>query len=186
MSIYGAYQFAKFRREAAEYFENSPEAFWQSFYSALITLPVYTLLVFINFADRPVNAPGLRILIVESSAYVIGWVIFPLVMISLTDSLNRFDRYFRFIAAWNWAILIQVSLFLAVSALITSGIVPAQVAGFASLVAVIMIFVYQGFIATALLDIRPAAAFLVVAVDFLLALGLKFITQSFYAGFPIG
>lgn len=182
LSIYGACQFAKFDRAAAQYFDNTPEAFWRSFYAAAIALPAYALLVLLNFAENPINASGFRILVVESSAYVIGWVIFPLIMIALTDTLNRFDRYYRFMTAWNWAIVLQVFLFLAISALIASGMMPGQVSGFVSLIAVGAILVYQGFIAVSTLEIRAPAAVMIVAIDLVVALALNVITQSFYAG----
>ncbi|PPR09327.1 MAG: hypothetical protein CFH41_02639 [Alphaproteobacteria bacterium MarineAlpha11_Bin1] len=183
LSIYGAYQFAKFKRNAVDYFENTPKAFWRSFYSALIALPAYILLVSQNFVERPVNVSGARIVIVESTAYVIGWVIFPLIMISFTDTLNRFDRYYRFVAAWNWSIILQVLLFLSVTTLITTGIVPAQLAGFVSLIAIITILFYQGYIATMTLEIRASAALIVVSIDFVLALCLKILIQSFYTDY---
>lgn len=183
LSIYGACQFAKFDRAAVQYFDNTPEAFWRSFYAAALALPAYALLVLLNFAENPVDASGFRILMVESSGYVIGWVMFPLIMIPLTDTLDRADRYFRFMTAWNWAIVLQVFLFLAITALVASGAVPGQVAGFVILIAVIAILVYQGFIAMATLDIRAPAAFMIVAIDLVLAIALNLVTQSFYRGY---
>ncbi len=182
LSIYGACQFAKFDRAAVQYFENTPEAFWRSFYASAIALPAYGLLGLLNFAENPVNAPGLRILVVEFSAYVIGWTLFPLIMIRLTDTLNRFDRYFAFMAAWNWAIVLQIFLFLAITALIASGVIPPQVSGFVSLIALIAILIYQGFIALAALNISVPAAVVIVAIDLLVALVLNLITRSFYPG----
>ncbi len=184
LSIYGAYQFAKLKPTALDYFENTPEAFWLSFYSALIALPAYIILIFLNFPEWLTNLSGVRIIIVESSAYAIGWVVFPLIMISLTDRLNRFNFYYRFVAAWNWANLLQVILFLSVSTLIETGIIPAQIAGFVSLIAVTTILFYQGYIATVALEIRAPIAFIIIAIDFILAIGLKLITQSFYADYP--
>ena len=181
LSISGAFQFARFDRAAVQYFENTSDAFWKSFYAAAMALPAYALLVLLNCAEKPVAASGLRILVVETSSFVIAWVIFPLIMIALTDTLNRFDRYYRFMTAWNWAIVLQVFLFLAVSALVASGTVPGQLAGFVSLIAVIAILVYQGFIAVAALEIRTPVAFMIVAIDLLIALSLNVITQSFYA-----
>tara|TARA_B100000676_G_scaffold183309_1_gene180212 strand:+ start:8118 stop:8702 length:585 start_codon:yes stop_codon:yes gene_type:complete len=183
LSIYGACQLAKFDRAAVRYFDDTPEAFWRSFHAAAFALPAYVLLVLLNFAENPVNASGARILIIESSAYVIGWVIFPLIMIAVTDTLNRFDRYFQFITAWNWAIVLQVFLFLAISALVADGRVPPQISGFVSLIAVIAILVYQGFIALVALNIRAPAAFMIVAIDLLVALVLNVVTRSFYRGY---
>ncbi|RZO36544.1 MAG: hypothetical protein EVA87_09500 [Rhodospirillaceae bacterium] len=182
LSIYGACQLAKFDRAAFRYFDNTPEAFWRSFYAAALAVPAYVLLVLLNFAENPVNASAARILIVESSAYIIGWVIFPLIMIALTDKLNRFDRYFQFMTAWNWAIVLQVFVFLAISALVAKGTVPPQISGFVSLIAVITILGYQGFIALVGLNIRAPAAIIIVAIDLVVALVLNVITRSLYRG----
>ena len=110
-----------------------------------LTAPAYVLLVLLNFAENPVNASAAQILIVRSSAYIIGWVNTPLIMIALTDKLNRFDQYFQFMTARNWAIVLQVFVFLAISALIAERHSTATDFRFVSLIAVITIMGYQGF-----------------------------------------
>ena len=182
VSIFGACQFAKFDRAALRYFDNTPDAFWKSLYAALFALPAYVLLQLIRFSETPVNASDFRILCVESSGYVIGWVLFPLVMIPVADALNRFGHYYRFLAAWNWAIVLQLFLLLAVTALVSSETIPLQFTGLVSFLTVITILVYQGFIVVTALDVRPWAAFLIVSIDLILSLMLNFSIRSFYGG----
>ena len=181
IALYGAWRFATLDRSAVQFFENTPDAFWRSFYAALIALPAYALLVMLGFAEHPVEAGAVRILFVESISYVIGWVFFPLVMIAFTDTTKCSENYFRFIAAWNWSIVLQAFLFLGVSAFAASGTVPGNLGGMISLVATLAIFLYQGFIARTTLDIPVPAAVLVVVIDLAIAIGLSVVSRSLYA-----
>ncbi len=183
LSIYGAFRFAKFDSTASKYFANTQESFWISFYASLVALPTYATLVLLKFTEQPVEAGSFRILAVETSAYVIGWTIFPLIMIYVTSKLGRFSKYFQFIAAWNWAIVLQVFLFLFVRTLVASGAVPPHVTGFVILVSVIAILIYQSFIASTMLDIRAPIAVMIVTIDFFVALALNVIVQSLYSGY---
>ena len=182
LCLYGAIQFARLDRSAIQYFENTPEAFWRSFQAAIVTLPAYILLQLINFADVPFSDGPIRILFVEIFTYVVAWVLFPLIMTTISDALQRGDKYYRFIAAWNWAIVPQVFLYLALTALASSGTLPASIAAFLGICVLAAVLFYQGFIATFMLDIRPPTAAMIVVVDFAIALLLNQVTRSFYAG----
>jgi hypothetical protein len=180
IALYGTWRFATLERSAIQYFDNTPEAFWRSFNAAAIALPAYALLVMLSFAQHPVEAGAVRILLVEAISYVISWVLFPLVMVAFTDTTKTAANYFRFIAAWNWSIVLQVFLFLAVSAFAASGTVPDNLGGFISLVATLAILFYQGFIAKTTLDLPVPAAVLVVVIDLAIAVGLSLVSRSFY------
>ena len=159
IALYGTWRFAALDRSAIQFFDNTPDAFWRSFYAALVALPAYALLVI---------------------SYVIGWVLFPLVMVSFTDTLKCSEKYFRFIAAWNWSIVLQSFLFLGVSAFSASGAIPDNLGGLISLVATLAIFFYQGFIARTTLDVPVPAAALVVVIDLSIAIGLSLVGRSLY------
>jgi hypothetical protein len=180
IAMFGAWRFATLDRTAVQFFDNTPDAFWRSFNAALFALPAYGLLVLLSFSEHPVTAGPLRILFTETIAYVVGWVLFPLVMVSFTDALKRGDRYFRFIAAWNWSIVLQAFLFLGVSAFVASNTVPDGLGALISLAAMLAIFLYQGFIAHTTLDIPVPAAAVVVVIDLGIAIGLSLISRSFY------
>tara|TARA_R110002126_G_scaffold12418_3_gene54122 strand:+ start:4543 stop:5121 length:579 start_codon:yes stop_codon:yes gene_type:complete len=181
VALYGAWRFATLDRSAIQFFDNTPESFWRSFNAAIVALPAYALLVMLGFAQHPVEAGGIRILCVESISYVIGWVMFPLVMVAFTDTLKASENYFRFIAAWNWSIVLQSFLFLGVTAFSASGAIPDNLGGMISLVAMLAIFFYQGFIARTTLDIPVPAAVLVVVIDLSIAIGLSLISRSLYS-----
>jgi hypothetical protein len=180
VAIYGAWRLATLDRSAVQFFENTEDAFWKSFNAAAIALPAYILLVLLNFTDQAVTASAFRIFAVETITYVIGWVLFPLVMLSFTETLDCGRWYLRFIAAWNWAVVLQVFLFLAVTAFAASGILPASLAGLVSLITTVAIFFYQGFIAHVMLDVRAGVAAVIVVIDFMLSILLNVVSQTFY------
>jgi hypothetical protein len=181
-ALYGTWRFVMLDRSAAQFFDNTPEAFWRSFNAALVALPAYALLVLLSFAQHPVDAGPVRVLFVESIAYIIGWAVFPLVIIAFTDTLNCARNYYSFIAAWNWSIVLQAFVFLGVTAFAASGALPASLGGLISLVATLAIFFYQGFIAHVTLDIRAPVAIMIVVIDLAIAVGLSLISRSLYAG----
>ena len=180
IALYGAWRFATLDRAAIQFFDNTEQAFWKSFNAAWLALPAYALLVLLSFAQHPVDAGPFRILSVEAIAYVIGWVLFPLVMVAFTDTTKCAEHYFRFVAAWNWSIVLQAYFFLGVSAFAASGTVPDSLGGLISLVATLAIFFYQGFIAKTMLDVTIPAAFLVVVIDLTIAIGLSLVSRSLY------
>lgn len=181
-AIYGAWRFAMLDRSAVQYFDNSEYAFWKSFNAAAIAAPAYILLVLLSLVDQPVTASDTRIVVVETISYVIGWVLFPLVMIAFTDAVGSGRYYLRFIAAWNWAIVIQVFLILAVTAFSASGSIPHSAAAPLSLMSLIAIMFYQGFIARVTLDIQVPQAVLIVVIDLGLGIGLNIVNRGMYQG----
>ena len=144
LGLYGAYHLARLNKGAAVYFENTPEAFWRSFQAAIIAIPGYCLLQFFGLADVPLEVSSIRVAFVETSAYVIGWVLFPLIMITVTDAIGKADHYYQFIVAWNWAIVLQIFFYLAVVAIAAGGLLPTSITGFIGFGAVVAFLFYQG------------------------------------------
>ena len=180
IALFGVWRLAAFDRTGVHFFDNTPNAFWESFNAAWLALPAYALLVLLSFSQHPVDAGPLRVLSVELISYVIGWVMFPLVMVAFTDTVKSDQNYFRFIAAWNWAIVLQAYFFLGVSAVAASGSVPDTLGGLGSLVTTLAIFTYQGFIAKTTLNVTTPVAILIVVIDLMIAIGLSLISRSLY------
>lgn len=85
-------------------------------------------------------------------------------------------------AAWNWAVVLQVYLYLGVVAFASSGSLPQSLAALISLGTLVAVLVYQGFIACAALRIRFPAAMTIVLINLVIAIILNQVTSSFYAG----
>jgi hypothetical protein len=173
MGLYGAWRLARLDANGMQYFENTVEGFWRSFYAMLIVLPAYAILVLLRMADNPPAVGGFSVLLIHAIAYVAGWFALPFVMYYLAGWFDFRERYFRYICAYNWATVLQITLFLAVSALAASGMLPENGPRAITLIATFAILFYQGFIARAALRVPVIGAVGIVILDLVLSLILN-------------
>ena len=176
--IFGAWQFAKFDAHGLTFFDNTVVAFWRSFYAALIVLPAYIILALLQLTDKEVTAGPFSVLVIESIAYVIGWVAFPLAAFYLARAMDRDQWYCRYIVAYNWAAVLQIALFVVVTAVAASGMFPMVLAATLTFVASIAILAYQWFIARTCLEISAGAACGFVFLDLVISVLLSGYTEK--------
>ena len=177
-SLYGAYRLARFDARAMTYFETSLAGFWRSFYAAVIVAPVFAVLLVMRYAAGGEAVDEARFASVEAIAYVIAWIAFPLVMVSLARLLDREERYLGYIVAYNWASVLQNGLYLPLVMLGVAGVIPAETAGPLSLITLLLIFVYGCFIAKVALDVGAGTAVALVAFDFVLSVFIGIVASS--------
>lgn len=175
--VYGAWRLAWADPSGVAHFDDSERGFWLSFWAAALAAPAYALVVAINLASPDGIGPqidGLRLLLVEAIAYVIGWTAFPLAMISVTDKLGRTQFYSRYIVANNWGGLLEMTAFLpavaAAQAFDALTVLPALIA--------IAMFAYQWFIARTALALSNRQALIPVTVNFLIGLGVALVARE--------
>ena len=178
LAVYGALRLARFDARGLEFFEASPRAFWRSFLAAVIIAPFFALLIVLRYKAGLVDAEPVHHALVESVIYVIAWVIFPVVMVSLTEALGRFHRDVGFIVAYNWCARLQNVLFIIIGLLHLSGGLSRELTDFLSLAALLYVLVYTGFVAKHALEIMPLMAAGVVAIDFGLAIALDVLATT--------
>jgi hypothetical protein len=171
--LYGAWRLALFDRSGLANFENTVVACRRSFQVAFLAAPLYALLEWIRLGPSDIASGPLRIFLVEGIAYAASWAAFPLVLFSIAQLLNRSDRYFRYIVAYNWAQLLQTGVMFAVGLIAYLGGFPRSVTGGLSLFATLAILAYQWFIARTALEIHGPAAVGIVLVDVLIGLILQ-------------
>ena len=177
-SLYGAYRLARFDARGMTYFETSLAGFWRSFYAAVIVAPVFAVLLAMRYAAGGEAVDEVRFAAVEAIAYVIAWVAFPLVMVSLARLLDREERYLGYIVAYNWASVLQNGLYLPLVMLGMAGVIPAEAAGPLSLIALSLILVYGWFIAKVALDVGTGTAVALVALDLVLSVVIDIVASS--------
>jgi hypothetical protein len=168
-SIFGAYRLAMLDKTGLNYLDRSPEGAIRSFNAALIVLPAYAVLVVLRLWDVLPDVSLLRFITVEGLAYVISWSAFPLVMFYISGLLDRSERYFDFLSAYNWSAVIQMGVYLPVVAVADSGLMPAGVDEGLVLAVTMLVLMYQWFIARTTLDINGGSAAGVVLLDMILA-----------------
>ena len=169
-ALYGTYRLARLDAAGMDFFDATPAGFWRSFFAAVLIAPFYLLLLTIRFSGLPETAPFFSFIAIESIAYVIVWVAFPLLIASLAKILDRDSHYIRFIVAYNWAAVLQNGLYLPIAIMATSGLLAAGTANALGLMALSLIVFYTWFITRTALEIPAGIAAGIVGLDFLLSI----------------
>ncbi len=177
-ALYGAWRLARFDPSGLDHFDNTVEAFWRSFYAMLIVAPGHVVLVALGHSAQVATRGPAEIFLIEAIGYVIGWFAFPLVMIYIAGQLDRGERYFRYIAATNWATVLQIGLYLLVAAVVHGLTLSRFTAVFVGLAAMVAVLVYLWFIARVGLDISGRAAAAIVGLDLGLSIVISEVTMA--------
>jgi hypothetical protein len=120
------------------------------------------------------------VLAVETIHYVISWVAFPLLMLPFVDWLQRGNRYFGFMVAYNWCQVPQTVVFAAVALGGATGLLSADGMLIADLVAGLAALVYEWYVSRVALAVSGGRAALVIGIDVLLATLLSHVSASLY------
>src|SRR5216684_314978 len=178
-AVVGALRLAVGDRRGLGFFDASIPGFWRSFRAGAICYPFYLLLLVFRISGARWAAAGIpRVILVETIAYVISWVAFPLIMLHMTRWLGRESRFLPFMVAYNWSQIPQTGLFVLVGLEGASGLASTSAAHSAGLLAIIATLVYEWYIARVALAVTGTQATLVVIVDLLLGTSLGRIAQA--------
>jgi hypothetical protein len=170
--IFGAWMLARMDAKGVFLFDNTVEAFWRSFWAASVALPIYGILLVLRNSGASIGvAPGTAFLI-HSITYVMGWIAFPFAMFYVARTFDRQQWYCRYIAAYNWAVVLQLSLMLLVSSIVATGVFSSSIGTFITIGTVLAILAYQGYIARVALQATIPGAVGIVLLDLILSLTL--------------
>jgi hypothetical protein len=169
-SVLGAWMLARFDANGLLLFENTPTAFWRSYWAAILALPAYIALVIMRTPESMITVGALPATFIQLSGYIMGWFAMPFVMLYVCRIIDREEQFCRYFSAYNWAALLQITLMLALTTLAKTGVLPPALTGIISVAAIIAILVYQGFIARVALMIQGFGAFGVVVLDLMIGL----------------
>jgi len=94
-ALIGCLRLARGDRGGLAYFDRSLGGFWRSFLSGFLSYPFFLVLLTMRISLADWNsAGGLRIILAETIGYVISWVAFPLLMLSVLRWIGREHRFF--------------------------------------------------------------------------------------------
>ncbi len=181
MAVVGTLRLAVGDRRGLGFFDASIDGFWRSFRAGAICYPLYLLLLVFRVAAAQWDKSGFAsIVIVETIAYVISWVAFPLLILPVARQFRRDDRFLAFMVAYNWSQIPQTVLVLLVVLDGATGLLSQSEASFAGLLAVIATLVYEWYIARVALAVTGTQATLVVIIDLLLSTALGHVAEGLY------
>ena len=169
MALNGAYRLARFDRSGLELFDRSPEGALNSFYAAVVVLPVYALLLAIRLWGQVDDTPMLQILTVESIAYVVSWTAFPLALHRIAGLMGRAERYPGALTAYNWSAVIQMAVYAPVMVLSATGLLPSALSEGLVFGVMMAMLTYQWFVLRTALDLSGLAAAALVMIDLFLS-----------------
>ena len=172
-SLYAVWRLLNWDSGAMRYFDGTRGAAIRSFWAAAIGAPIYAVIVAVGYGPSASGDPA-REFAVLAVGYVVTWTAFPLAMLYVADVLGRPHQYFRFLATYNWATVLQHLIILA--AAVAAALAPPALGRAIVLGAVLFTLVYEWFIARTALQIGPLPAAGVVAVDVFISLFVNVIT----------
>lgn len=173
--VTGLKRLLRLDREAVDCFDPTPEGFWRSFAAAWIAAPAFLVLTLATM-PHAANFSLPRYLLVETISYVIGWVAFPLVMVTVTRSIKREERFFPYMTAYNWFHLPASALLAALALLGLIGLLPWPLVGLLGLLVNAANLMYLWFLAQTGLKTDALTATGIVILDVLISLVLLVVT----------
>ena len=169
-AVFGAWNLARFNANGITLFDNTAEAFWRSFWAAAIVLPAYAILVSLRFSGGTIGVGAGTAFYVHCVSYAIEWLAFPFAAYYAAEMFNRGQWYCRYIVAFNWSAVLQTTLLLVVGLIAIKGLIPPIVGYWATVIVLIFVLTYKGFIAYTALQSGWAGAAGIVFMDFCLDL----------------
>lgn len=177
-ALYGAYRLARIDAGGMAFFDASTQGFWRSFFAAVLVAPFYAVFLAVRFPDFEGAVDPLAYAVVETMAYVVAWLAYPVVMASLTRMLGRAERFVGYIVAYNWAAVWQNVLLLPLAILGGLGIVPTDAWAFLYLIVLGAVLAYVWVVARLALELPPLTCAAIVILD----LALTRLIMSFAEG----
>jgi len=181
LALAGCLRLARGDRGGLACFDRSLDGFWRSFRAAVISYPLYLMLLAMRVSVAEwQQSGGWRIVTVETIGYVVAWVAFPLLMLNVVRWIGRAHRFFDFMVAYNWCQVPQSALFVLVGLVSAGGVLSTQASEAMDMAAAIATLLYEWFIARIALDTTGLVAIFVVLLDLVLGVFISRITGGLY------
>jgi uncharacterized membrane protein YhaH (DUF805 family) len=171
LSLVGTLRLVRRSPDALAWFNATLPGFWRSFSVAAMVAPLYVLAtIFWPDAPSAVHADPLRLFLLKAIAYVIGWVAYPLAMVTVLRLIDRDRHYFRYMVAYNWLQLPKEAAYFLVAALYAVGLMPEKAAEFLSLLVFAATLYYFWYLAKSALETDGYTAAGLVLMDLTVSL----------------
>ena len=177
-SLYGALHLARGDTSGMAFFNATGQGFWRSFTAALLIAPLFALLLTIRYHVNEAGVSLLRFTAIETIAYVVSWVAFPLLLFHLTDILGTGHRFVRYIVAYNWASVLQNLLYLPFALLVEAHLVQGAGSTFFGIILLGLVLLYTWFVTRTALEVTNLLAAGLVMIDLVLSIFINTITQG--------
>ncbi len=152
--------------------DDSAHGFKMSLRVGVLVFPVYLIQILEGREHDPMaaNSDPLLWLVFQILLYVLGWLVFPVLMDPVTRILGCRDRWCRYIIGFNWLHLPLAAALLPVVLLNTLGGISLQALGLPVLITAAAFMGYHGFVARRMLGVDGTTATGLVILELLVSL----------------
>ncbi|MBT5433240.1 MAG: hypothetical protein P8Q36_19515 [Alphaproteobacteria bacterium] len=175
-SLYGAWRLIFVDDEAMAHFNVSIEGFWRSFFAAILALPYFLVVIIWPAPVAEGVTPWEPDPFMAGLAYILSWIIFPMVAAVLARLFELTQNYIGYITAFNWAGALIAQPLLILEVMTHAGVLSADAAAVLQLPIFVFVVWYGWVIARISLGatawIAAALIFIAKMIDMLLFLVL--------------
>jgi len=151
------------------WFTPTPEGALRAYLAPILVLPLHLILSFMFYLNGDFETGFVAYTLVEVSAYIIAWTIFPVLMHPLSAVMGFRERYHQLVVAYVWAGVLQSLAFFPIGFITAaSGLTPVLL--LFQVVFLMAVLVYLGFVLRAALEVTTGTAIALVTLDLILSL----------------
>jgi hypothetical protein len=176
-ALYGSLRLAFGDKNGTNYFNTSHLGFWRSFTAAIIVAPIFILLLNVRYIVSDSDINFFRFVSIYATAYVIGWIVFPLVINYITGVLGNGDKFVGYIVIYNWASVLQNFIYLPFAILVEAHLIYGTAATIIGIFLLGLVFLYTSFITKTALEVSNGIAAAIVILDLILSIIISAVTQ---------
>lgn len=169
-AIEGIKRLLRFDAGFAQWFDRSPAGAKRSFGLMLPMVLVFLLDLYFGPTLRP-DLGSLRIVGAAAITYVLGWIMFPLLLIVIGRAIEREGQAIGAITFYNWFGVIRGLLLTLLQIAAAGGLAPEALDTLASVIFFVSL-AYQVFAFRVLIGIGYGGAVLLTLLDFILGMSL--------------
>lgn len=105
--VYGLFRLLRLKTDCIDYMDTSRKGFAKSFLAAVFVFPIYLLQISFIYEKQPVDFDNSSFIILQLISYVIGWTLWPVIMIYLVQKVDAEKCFFRYVVSYNWLRLLE-------------------------------------------------------------------------------
>jgi len=167
-ALRGLRRLARFDIGGLGYFDLSIEGFWRSFRVALLIAPFYALMIPYHLETLKPTVGWQHVMITEILAYIVSWLLYPLVAYEICRLIGRESEYPGYIVVYNWSTIILVGVEVLVWLPTFAGATTPETSQRLDFLVSHIYLIYLWFIARGALRIHPLSAVGMVFTDYIL------------------
>ena len=177
-ALYGSLRLAFGDKNGTNYFNTSHLGFWRSFTAAIIVAPIFILFLNVRYIVSDSDINFFRFVSIYATAYVIGWIVFPLVINYITGILGNGEKFVSYIVMYNWASVLQNFIYLPFAIIVEAHLIYGTASTIIGLCLLGLVFLYTSFITKTVLEVSNSIAAAIVVLDLILSVIISSITQK--------